>query len=109
MEVKPAGAAVVEESSHILFACIAVPRFVSWGLGKELETAFWVEGMVEGGGGEGTVHMEVEVIVAINSALVTGADANFMAAVTLVRPIEALKVELVAVAEVRNLIVLHRG
>lgn len=96
---------MVHEPSHVLLARVAVTRHRAGRLGAELEAAFGVERVGEGGGGEGAV--EVEVVVA-GGASVPGADADFLAPVALEQNLCVLELELVLrVAEVRDLVVSH--
>lgn len=96
---------MVHKPGHVLLARVAVTRHRAGWPGAELEAAFGVERVGEGGGREGAV--EVEVVVA-GGASVPGADADFLAPVALEQSLCVLEPEhVLRVAEVRDLVVSH--
>lgn len=112
MEVKPAGGAVVNESRHVLLARVAVTRHRPRRPAKELERAFGVERVGDGGGRDGAMRVQVKVAT---SATVSAAGApvarpypGLLAAVALEGRLRVLEFEVVVrVAEVADFIVFH--
>lgn len=108
VEVEAAQAAVVHEPRHVLLARVAVTRHLPRRPAEELELAFPVERVGDGGGGDGAMRVQVEIARAA-AALVAGADAGLLAAVTLERRLRELELEVVLVAEVGDFAVSHGG
>lgn len=97
---------MVQEPSHILLARIAVPRKWARRDAHELELAFGVERMGDGGGREGTVGMQVEV--AHLPALVVGPNSDLLAPVAFEWCLRVLEVKVVVrVTEVADFVVFH--
>lgn len=105
VEIEAAQLAVVDKSRDVLFARVAKARDVAGRAGEELEGAFGVERMGDGGGRDCAVHVEVEVAYA---AFVARPYAYLLAAVALEWEFCVLKFELVMrVAEVGYFVVFH--
>lgn len=105
VQVEPARPAVVDESADVLLAGVAEAGDVAGGPVEELEGALGVEGVGDGGGGEGTVLVQVKVT---QVTLVSGPYANLPAPITLEGHLNVLKFEFVlGVAEVGDLTILH--
>jgi hypothetical protein len=106
VEIEPAQLAVVDEPSDVLFARVAEPRDVSGWPVEELEGAFCVERMDDGGGRDCAVHVEVEVT---HAASVARPNAYFLAAIALEWEFCVLKFESVLLVAVVGYFVVFHG
>jgi hypothetical protein len=96
---------VVDKPRDVLFAGVAKARDIARRAGEELEGAFGVERMGDGGGRDCAVHVEVEVTYA---AFVARPYAYLLAPIAFERKFCVLKSQLVLrVAEVGYFVVFH--
>lgn len=117
MEVEAAQPAVVNEPGHVLLARVAVTRHRPRRPAEELERAFGVERVGDGGGGDGAVRVQVKVacpaaaaaVFATAAALVARSDACLLAAVAFEGRLRVFEFEVVRVAEVGEFVVFHGG